>query len=89
MKAAFDRLFAVAEKDGDYRNQKKECIMLMAAEGDTRGNFEPVEHYYHALLKHLELKNAGEVYAGGVMKIGDIKGHPALDEARQLGLSIR
>jgi hypothetical protein len=89
LKAAFDRLFAVAEKDGDYRNQKKECIMLMAAEGDTRDNFEPVEHYYHALLKHLEWKNAGEVYAGGVMKIGDIKGHPALDEARQLGLSIR
>ncbi|GGJ95186.1 flavodoxin family protein [Parabacteroides faecis] len=89
LKAAFDRLFAVAEKDGDYRNQKKECIMLMAAEGDTRDNFEPVEHYYHALLKHLEWKNAGEVYAGGVMKIGDIKGHPALDEARQLGLSIQ
>ena len=88
LKAAFDRLFAVAEKDGDYRNQKKECIMLMAAEGDTKDNFEPVEHYYHALLKHLEWKNAGEVYAGGVMKIGDIKGHPALEEARRLGLSI-
>ncbi len=31
LKTAFDRLFAVAECDKDYRNPKKECILLMAA----------------------------------------------------------
>lgn len=89
LKAALDRLFAVDEKGGNYSGLKKECIMLMAAEGDTKDNLEPVEHYYHALLKHMGWKNAGEVYAGGVTKIGDIKGHPALEEAHKLGLSIQ
>lgn len=88
LKVAFDRLFAVAEKDVNYRNPRKDCIMLMAAEGDTKDNFEPVEHYYHSLLKHLGWNNLGEVYAGGVMNVGDITGHPALTEAYNLGLSI-
>lgn len=89
LKMAFDRLFAVAEKDRNYNNPQKKCIMLMAAEGDTKDNFEPIKHYYHSLLKHLGWKNLGEIYAGGVMSIGDIKGHPALEEVRKLALSIK
>lgn len=88
LKMAFDRLFAVAEKDANYNNPKKNCIMLMAAEGDSEDNFEPVKHYYHALLKHLGWNNLGEIYAGGVLNAGDIKGHPALNEARALASSI-
>ena len=88
LKCAFDRLFAVTEKDAEFRSPSKKCIMLMAAEGDTRDNFEPVVHYYHALLKHLGWTNLGEVYAGGVVYVGDIKGHSALKEARDLGVSI-
>ena len=60
----------------------------MAAEGNTPDNFEPVEHYYHALLRHLGWENLGEVYAGGVMQIGDIAGHPSLEKAYSLGKSI-
>lgn len=89
LKAALDRLFAVAEKEGYYRKLKKSCVMLMAAEGDTKENLEPVEHYYHALLNFLEWENLGEVYAGGVLNTGDIKGHPSLEKARQLGTSIQ
>ncbi|WP_455673734.1 flavodoxin family protein [Phocaeicola sp.] len=88
LKMAFDRLFAVAEKEADYSNPPKKCIMLMAAEGNTKDNFEPVEYYYHSLLRHLGWNNLGEIYAGGVMSVGDIKGHPALEEARELALSI-
>ena len=33
LKCAFDRLFAVAELTPDYANPKKECVLLMAAEG--------------------------------------------------------
>ena len=88
LKMAFDRLFAVAEKDANYCNPKKACIMLMAAEGDSEDNFEPVKHYYHSLLTHLGWDNLGEVYAGGVLKIGDIKEHPALEEARKLAMSF-
>lgn len=88
LKAAIDRLFAVTEKDPEYRTPKQHCVLLMAAEGDTPDNFEPVEHYYHALLRHLGWENIGEVYAGGVMQVGDIDGHPALGKAHELGLNI-
>jgi len=88
LKAVIDRLFAVTEKDPEYRTPKQHCVLLMAAEGDTPDNFEPVEYYYHALLRHLGWENLGEVYAGGVMQAGDIEGHPALAKARELGLNI-
>lgn len=88
LKTAFDRLFAVTEKDSDYRTPKQHCVLLMAAEGNTPDNFEPVEHYYHSLLKHLGWDNLGEVYAGGVMQVGDITGHPSLEKARELGKNI-
>ncbi len=88
LKMAFDRLFAVAEKDPNYRNPKKDCIMLMASEGDTQSNRESVEHYHHSLLQHLGWTNLGEVYAGGVMNVGDIKDHPALEQAYNLGFSL-
>ena len=88
LKTVFDRLFAVAEKDANYTNPHKGCIMLMAAEGNNKNNFEPIEHYYHSLLEHLGWKNLGEIYAGGVMGIGDIKGHPALEDVKKLALSI-
>lgn len=88
LKMAFDRLFAVAEKESNYSNPNKGCIMLMASEGDTKDNIEPVEHYFHSLLKHLGWTNLGEIYAGGVMNMGDIKGHTALEKAYNLALSI-
>lgn len=88
LKTAFDRLFAVAEKYANCTNPRKKCIMLMAAEGNSKSNFKPIEHYYHSLLKHLGWTNLGEIYAGGVMRIGDIKGHSALEEVKKLALSI-
>ena len=88
LKCAFDRLFAVAECNMFYRNPKKGCLMLMAAEGNSKSNNEPAVNYYESLLKHLGWKNLGHIIAGGVMKAGEIKGHPALDEARKLGASL-
>lgn len=85
LKAAFDRLFAVAELDSAYRNPQKGCIMLMAAEGDSPDNWKPVLDYYHALLGHLGWTDCGTVLAGGVLNVGDIKGKASLDEARKLG----
>lgn len=35
LKAAFDRLFAVAEKDPNLRNPRKDAVLLMASEDDT------------------------------------------------------
>ena len=89
LKCAFDRLFAVAEIDPNYVNPKKDCILLMPAEGTTESNFAPVKAYYEALLNHLNWKNIGIVYAGGNMNVGDILNKPEqLQQAEDLGKSI-
>ncbi|MBR1799193.1 MAG: flavodoxin family protein [Bacteroidales bacterium] len=88
LKAAFDRLFAVAEKNPNLRNPRKDAVLLMASEGDTEANFKPVSDYYHALLSHLRWNNLGEVNCGGVMDVGDISNHPKLADCYRLGLSV-
>ena len=91
LKAAFDRLFAVAELDSEYRNPVKEAVLLMAAEGNTPDNWKPVLDYYHTLLGQLGWKDRGTVLAGGVFQVGDILkngGHEALSQARNLASSI-
>lgn len=85
IKIAFDRLFAVAECDPEYRNPSKECVLLMAAEGDDFGD---VERYYDGLVGHLGWVDRGRVLCGGVMSVGDISGHRDLDDARTLGASM-
>ena len=86
LKTAFDRLFAVAECDPDYRNPKKESVLIMAAEGY---GFEETLYWYEHLEKHLEWKSIGKVLCGGVMAMGDIAGKPELQEAYNLGKSIQ
>ena len=85
LRTAFDRLFAVAECDPNYTNPRKECVLLMAAEGD---DFAEVENYYDRLMGHMGWTDRGKVLCGGVLKAGDIEGHGDLDEARSLGASI-
>lgn len=89
LKCAFDRLFAVAELTPNYENPKKDCALLMAAEGNTESNFAPVRAFYEGLISHLGWKNIGIVYAGGNMDAGDILSKTAqLAEAEKLGKSI-
>lgn len=85
LKAAFDRLFAVAECDPDYRNPKKESVLIMAAEGH---GFEESEYWYDRLEKHLGWKSLGKILCGGVMAVGDIKGKQELRDAYELGRTI-
>ncbi|MCI8440962.1 MAG: flavodoxin family protein [Provencibacterium sp.] len=82
LKCAFDRLFAVAECDPNLHNPKKECALLMAAEGY---DFEETVYWYERLEKHLGWKSAGKVLCGGVMALGDIEGRSELNDARELG----
>ena len=86
LKCAFDRLFAVAECDSNYRNPKKECALLMAAEG--RG-FEETLYWYEQLEKHIGWKSIGKVLCGGVMAVGEVEGKKELKEAYELGKSIQ
>ena len=85
LKTAFDRLFAVAECDPDYRNPPKESVLLMAAEGH---GFEESLYWYDRLEQHIGWKSLGKVLCGGVMAAGDIQGRPELEEAYRLGRSV-
>ena len=86
LKTAFDRLFAVAECDPGYRNPKKESVLLMAAEG---AGFAESEHWYDHLEKHIGGKSLGKVLCGWVTQPGDIEGKPELQQAYELGRSIK
>ena len=86
LKNAFDRLFAIAECDPNYRNPKKESVLIMAAEG---AGFEESEHWYDHLEKHIGWKSLGKVLCGWVTQSGDIDGKPELEQAYQLGNSIQ
>ncbi len=89
LKCAFDRLFAVAELTANYENPKKDCILLMAAEGDSESNFAPVRAFYEGLVSHLGWNNLGIIYAGGNMEAGDVLKKPEqLEKAGALGRSI-
>ena len=86
LKNAFDRLFAIAECDPNYRNPKKESVLIMAAEG---AGFEESEHCYDHLEKNIGWKSLGKVLCGWVTQLGDIEGKPELETAFQLGRSIQ
>ena len=85
LKVAIDRLFATAEAYPNHRVPPKGCVLLMAAEGRRYG---AVVHYYQTLLEYLGWQDLGQVLAGGVQAVGDIAGHPSLEEAKMLGASI-
>ncbi len=87
LRTAVDRLFALEEGDGNLlRGHDRSSALLMAAEGY---GFEDVLTYYDHLMEHLRWKNLGHVLAGGNEAAGDITGKPELEQAYELGKSIR
>lgn len=87
LRTAIDRLFALEEGDGNLlRGHGRAGALLMAAEGH---GFEDVVRYYDHLIEHLRWENLGHVLAGGNDAVGDIKGKPELQQAYELGASIR
>ena len=86
LKNVFDRLFAVAECNEKQRTPMKESVLIMSAHG--RG-FEESEFWYDRLEKHIGWKSLGKILCGGVKNIGDIEGNEKLNEAYELGLSVK
>lgn len=87
LKAAIDRLFAVTEATG--KMPEKDCMMVIAAEGNSPSNYAPMVTYYETLMQHLGWNDKGQLFAGKVYAVGDIDGKPELEEARKLGASIQ
>ncbi|MCM1397864.1 MAG: flavodoxin family protein [Clostridium sp.] len=87
IRTAIDRLFALEEGDGNLlRGNGRASALLMAAEGN---GFEDVLLYYEHLMEHLRWKNLGHVLAGGNGDVGDIEGKNELQQAYELGATIK
>lgn len=86
LKNAFDRLFAIAECDPNYRNPKKQSVLIMDAEG---AGFEESEYWYDHLGKHIGWESLGKILCGYVTQPGDIEGKQELKDAYELGKSIQ
>lgn len=87
IRTAIDRLFALEEGGENLlRGNDRSCALLMAAEGV---GFDDVLQYYNHLTEHLRWKNLGSVLAGRNGDIGDINGKPELQQAYDLGKSIK
>lgn len=85
LKCTIDRLYAVAECDGDLAHPTKECVLLMSAEGN---GYEESIFWYDNLMKYLSWTDRGKVLCSGVHEIGDIIGNPKLKEAYELGKKL-
>ena len=75
-----------AECDPDYNTPVKQSVLIMAAEGH---GFEESELWYDHLEKHIGWKSLGKVLCGWVTQPGDIEGKPELQQAYELGRSIK
>ena len=82
----FDCLFAIAECAPNYRNPKKQTVLIMAAEGT---GFEESELWYDHLEKHIGWKSIGKILCGYVTQPGDTEGKKELKEAYGLGRFIK
>ena len=87
LRTALDRLFALEEGDGNLlRGNGRASALLMAAE---EHGFDDAVLYYDHLLEHLRWENLGHVLAGENMNVGDIKGKTEIQQAYELGKSIK
>lgn len=85
LKNAFDRLWAVGESEGGV-NPRKDAVLLMASIVDQ---YEQVAAWYDRMLQEIDWRDLGKVLISGAEQPGDIEGNPMLNEAYELGKSIR
>lgn len=86
MKTFIDRLYC---KYHGKRIGGKETVLLVSSGGANPASYENLLSTYHAMCKLSNWTNLGYVTVGGFPHDGSIKGSPKLDEARELGRSIK
>ena len=66
-----------------------EVYLLAAAAEGGRSTFEGTEKAVRGWVDCFPSRAlAGTVFAGGVSGVGEIAGHPALEQARRMGMEI-
>ena len=85
LKAVVDRLHTPMRNT--FKIRKLALLLVGAAE--LPDLFDPILLQYRMILDFFRLEDAGKVLVRGVKDKGDIIGNKALDEAYELGLSIK
>ncbi len=86
MKTLIDRANSLFPSDYAFRD----IYLLTAAAEDEDGVDEGAIHGLNGWIACYEkARLAGTVFAGGVNDAGDIKGHPALQQAYEMGKSVK
>lgn len=85
LKTAIDRLFAVSECNEDCATPKKDCVLLMTAEG---GRFGEALSWYEHFAEYAGWNDLGSVLAAGIPHEQTMEGRQELAQARALGKSI-
>ncbi len=86
LKAAVDKFYSLLM--GKRPLKIKECALLVTAETEEMEDFAGIVKSYELIADYLQWQDRGKVLVPNVNLPGDIKGSPALDDARNLGKSI-
>lgn len=84
LKAVIDRLHTPMRNTFKVRK----LVLLLVAAATLPTVFDSIQLQYQLILDFFNLENAGTVFVKGVKDPGDIKNHPALEEAYQSGISL-
>jgi len=83
LKLAIDRLYAIhREKDA------KRCALLTCCGDEAEDTADGAAVMFRAWMKYANWEDAGVIVAVDVHEKGEITGHKALDEAKELGRTI-
>ena len=63
--------------------------LLLVGAAQLPNLFEPIIMQYQMVLDFFKLESIGTVLVRGVKDIGDIEGYTALEEAYELGVSVK
>jgi len=85
LKAIVDRLHTPMRNTFHIRK----LGLLLVGAAQLPNLFEPIIMQYQMVLDFFKLKSIGTVLVRGVKDIGDLEGHTALEEAYELGVSLK
>ena len=85
LKAMIDRLHTPFRKEFHV----KKLALLLVGAATLPELFDAIKVQYQLILNFFHLEDAGMVLVQGVKDIGDIKDHPTLKEAYDLGASLK
>ena len=96
LKAIIDRLYAfdvqakLSKNTQSLIDHDKSYILIMTAAADRVGIFDLVKQHAHQIFSEwFRWRNLGTIFVSGIVASGDIVNHPAMEEAKKLGASLK